>query len=91
MTKLNYVLECVTPAQAKPFLERMAERRMVDVGLLSFFGVKLPWLEVNEQKKALPMRQEDVTIGGYCKGSCVRECQALFGVALWQACRTCPT
>lgn len=84
------MLECVTPQDAAPYLQRMTERRMADLAILGFMGVKLPWLDQPQVKKELPMRQEDVVIGGYCKGKCVAECKALFGVALWQVCRVCP-
>ena len=69
----------------------MAEKRSVDLAILGFFGVKLPWLNSRGgQRKELPMVKEDVVIGGYCNGEGVQACGDAFGVALWQACRTCP-
>lgn len=76
---------------AKPFMQRMMEKRAVDLALLGFCGVQLPWLNSHGKvKKALPMMQADVTIGGYCHGDGIADCTRQFGVALWLCCRTCP-
>jgi hypothetical protein len=91
-----YLLAHVTVAESEPFLQRQAERRAVDLALLGFLGVKLPWQALpagagtDGRRKELPMAKEDVKIGGFCGGACVKECGATFGEALWQACRTCP-
>lgn len=65
----------------------------MDRALLQFLGVELPWEREAEVKKvrALPMCKEDVTIGGFCGGTCVAECTRAFSPeGLWLACRTCP-
>lgn len=88
MGRLPYLLAHVTPRESRPYLRRAIERRATDLALLGFLGVTLP--EDGPEKVPLPERKEDVVIGGFCGRSCVKECTALFGENLWQACRTCP-
>ncbi len=92
ITKRPYILACVTRDDAEPYLTRLAERRAVDRALLGFLGVELPWEreETVKARRELPMRKEDVVIGGFCGKTCIPECTQAFGEALWLACRTCP-
>ena len=91
ITKVEWIEQHVTVEAAKPYLQRMQERRAVDLAILGLCGVQLPWLNSHGHvKKALPMVREDVVIGGYCHGRGVSDCTKQFGAALWLACRTCP-
>lgn len=81
IAKIPWILENVIPNQAEPYLKRQVERRAVEKAILSYFGIKLFQDEKVERNQV---------IGEYCKNKDIAECQALFGAALNQVCKTCP-
>ena len=81
ITKLPWILGNVTPNQSEPYLKRQVERRAVEKSILSYFGIKL------FQDEKIERNQK---IGEHCRNKDIPECQALFGAALNQVCRTCP-
>ena len=57
--------------------------------VLGFCGVTLPWLGETSATGAKSATRNQ-TIGQFCGSSCIKECTAVFGDGIANACRTCP-
>jgi len=51
--------------------------------------VTLPWLGETSATGAKSATRNQ-TIGQFCGSSCIKECTAVFGDGIANACRTCP-
>jgi hypothetical protein len=84
----------MTYATMRPWEKERQRQAAVQAVILGLARVDLDKLERKTDparaKQTLATCKEEVKIGAFCGGSYVKECTAQFGVALWQACRTCP-
>lgn len=91
MTRLPYLLGSCTPRQSISFLDRMAEKRSVDLGILGWFGIQLSHMQGGEKPQKMEVYTRNQGVGEFCGGSCIKECTAHFGESVLPlVCKTCP-